>query len=112
MTRNINGKVSTRAHITRNIRASQFPEDETTTMRSSENIVRRDEGTLSPLNNKEREGKRRRERERKTEGGREREREASMRTRIRVDGTKRGKMPGVRPITQADGANQGAMRLP
>jgi len=24
----------------------------------------------------------------------------------------RGKMPGVRPITQADGANQGAMRLP
>lgn len=24
----------------------------------------------------------------------------------------RGKLPGVRPITQADGANQGAMRLP
>lgn len=43
---------------------------------------------------------------------REGERETGASMRMRVDGTKGGKMPGVRPITQADGANQGAMRLP
>lgn len=51
---------------------------------------------------------------------RERERERREREKgnrhIDVDegerDEERGKMPGVRPITQADGANQGAMRLP
>lgn len=63
---------------------------------------------------REREGgeERKRKREKDRERKRQRERSIDEDKGGRKGRTKRGKMLGVRPITQADGANQGAMRLP
>lgn len=91
-------------YITRNTRASQFLGDETATMGTRKDTpVQTMRNPLFALTA-----------ERERDGGREKGRRREQ--YIDVDEGKReeerGKMPGVRPITQADGANQGAMRLP
>jgi len=54
------------------------------------------------------------EKESERERERERERENAVHRRWPGEGGRDGEseIPGVRPITQADGANQGAIRLP